>query len=79
MRREAAGNAVRLKGITMTDEPSAEGRVRYDYSDPPGYYRSGGTMIPCKCTPECPDPCKGIECDCEACGEAWNDYLSMPQ
>ncbi len=35
--------------------------------------------LPCTCTPKCLRPCKGYDCGCEKCYEAYQDFLSMPE
>jgi hypothetical protein len=48
--------------------PTEEGRKRYE---PDGYYEG----IACICDKQCPVDCKG-ECGCEACQNAYSDFLS---
>jgi hypothetical protein len=62
-------------------KPTDEGVRRYPETG--GYYTAnnvedGDRGTPCTCKPSCPRDCKG-ECGCPACGEAYGDYLSMPQ
>jgi hypothetical protein len=49
-------------------EPTEEGKKRFEFTL--GYYDE----IPCTCTDNCPDPCKG-ECGCSACRAAYCDSL----
>jgi hypothetical protein len=57
--------------------PSVSGKKRYE---PDGFYTANcvgnerGT--PCTCDEECPFDCKG-QCGCEACHEAYGDFLSL--
>ncbi len=43
--------------------------------EPDGLYTANGWDTPCTCDPDCPNPCKG-GCGCEACTEAYGDFLS---
>lgn len=46
-------------------EPTEEGKKRYPHTG--GYWEE----LPCTCTNQCPDPCRGSAdhkgCQCEAC------------
>jgi hypothetical protein len=54
-------------------EPSTEGLRRYP---PDGRYcENDDPGSPCTCSPECKSDCKG-GCGCEACSEAYGDFLS---
>lgn len=56
-----------------TNNPSDEGMKRYP---PNGRYEANSTPgTPCTCKETCPSDCKG-GCGCEACSEAYGDYLS---
>lgn len=50
------------------NEPTPEGMTRWE---PDGKYN--GKL--CTCKPQCDDPCHG-ECGCEACHDAYADFLS---
>ena len=55
----------------MITEPTEEGKLRYP---PDGYYEGDCKChIPCTCTSECRNPCKG-ECGCEACRAEYVDF-----
>lgn len=55
--------------------PTEEGKRLYP-DEPAGHYCANEMPGPaCTCVPECPQPCKG-GCGCEACNEAYGDYLS---
>lgn len=58
----------------MADTPSEEGRKRWP---PGGTYGPPPFDKPCICTSDCKDPCNGT-CGCDACLNAYNDYLSSP-
>ena len=56
-----------------TPQPTEEGKKRYD-SD--GFYTANSQPgTPCTCKDTCPYDCKG-QCGCEACHEAYGDFLS---
>lgn len=67
--------AVKLRREDETEsiQPTAEGMRRYW---PDGCYSANDTPgTPCTCVERCPAPCKG-QCGCEACSEAYGDFLS---
>ncbi len=55
--------------------PTETGKDRYD---PDGLYNVNGNNTPCTCDPDCPSACKG-GCGCEACSEAYGDFLSSQE
>ncbi len=52
--------------------PTEEGKRRWD---PDGFYTANDNNTPCTCELSCALSCKG-ECGCEACSEAYGDFLS---
>lgn len=50
-------------------EPTWIGKEKYDSSD--GYYEG----VPCTCNEDCPEACKGQDCQCEACHNCYMDFL----
>ena len=59
----------RLELAGGAQKPTEEGKRRWD---PDGYYEG----IPCICNESCKPDCKG-ECGCHACGQAYQDQLSV--
>jgi len=57
--------------------PSESGKKRYK---PDGFYTAnsepGERGTPCTCAESCPYDCKG-QCGCEACHEAYGDFVSL--
>ena len=49
-------------------EPTEEGKRRYG---PNGY-----KGVPCTCTQQCPNPCDGKKCSCDACSYAFSEFMS---
>ena len=49
--------------------------TREERHEPDGLYTANGNNTPCTCDPDCPYTCKG-GCGCEACTEAYGDFLS---
>lgn len=52
--------------------PTKTGKEKYPETE--GCYIVNDSYTPCTCTPECSYTCKG-KCGCEACSEAYGDYL----
>ena len=53
-------------------KPTEKGIEKYP---PDGFYTANGDNTPCTCLKSCPWTCKGV-CGCEACHEAYGDFLS---
>lgn len=67
MLAETSGRTVEVIPEEPEKEPTEEGRKRHHGGKYENYV--------CTCVPECEHPCKGA-CDCKACNEAYQDYLS---